>query len=299
MRKPPPTPPRARHSAMRRMARALLRGASISAPSVPRRAPRSRARAGSARNSASASSSAASPAPPTPADVLGATERWIDESVVGLNLCPFARAPRASDGIRIVVSEARDYDPFFDEFRREAQRLALTYTDADHAYDEDDEDDDDAAAAAAADPAPEDARSSPTPSPEPRWAAPGLSEPSTTLIVAPYVADIDDFLLFLAVVERCEAIVDELDLSGYVQLATFHPEYQFAGEEVADPGSYTNRSPYPTVHLLRVVDVSRAVDAHPDPESIPEANVDRLRGLGRKTLHDRLKALVAWRAPRG
>ena len=93
----------------------------------------------SARHSASASSSAASPAPPTPADVLGATERWIDESVVGLNLCPFARTPRASDGIRIVVSDARDYDPFFDEFRREARRLALTYTDADHAYDEDDE----------------------------------------------------------------------------------------------------------------------------------------------------------------
>ena len=287
---------------MRRMARAFLRGASISAPPVPRRVPRSCARSGSARHSASASSSAASPAPPTPADVLGATERWIDESVVGLNLCPFARTPRASDGIRIVVSDARDYDPFFDEFRREARRLALTYTDADHAYDEDDEDDEDDevedAAAEAIDPAPEDARSSSTSSPEPRWAAPGLSEPSTTLIVAPYVADIDDFLLFLAVVERCEAIVDELDLSGHVQLATFHPEYQFAGEEVADPGSYTNRSPYPTVHLLRVVDVSRAVDAHPDPESIPEANINRLRELGRKTLHDRLKALVAWRAPR-
>ena len=180
----PTTPPRARHSAMRRMARAFLRGASISAPPVLRRVSRSCARPGSARHSASASSSAASPAPPTPADVLGATERWIDESVVGLNLCPFARTPRASDGIRIVVSDARDYDPFFDEFRREARRLALTYTDADHAYDEDDEDDEDDevkdAAAEAIDPAPEDARSSSTSSPSlvgPRLVCPSRPPP--------------------------------------------------------------------------------------------------------------------------
>ena len=89
-------------------------------------------------------------------------------------------------------------------------------------------------------------------------------------------------MLFLAVAERCEEILEETGVTDKVQLATFHPEYHFAGEEVGDPGSYTNRSPYPTVHLLRSVDVSRAVDAHPDTESIPEANIERLRAVGAK-----------------
>ena len=80
-----------------------------------------------------------------------------------------------------------------------------------------------------------------------------------------------------------------------MQLATFHPEYHFAGEEVGDPGSYTNRSPYPTVHLLRSVDVSRAVDAHPDTEAIPQTNVAKLRDVGRKTLFEGLKELAGFR----
>ena len=101
--------------------------------------------------------------------------------------------------------------------------------------------------------------------------------------------------------ERCEAIVDELDLSGHVQLATFHPEYQFAGEEVADPGSYTefNRPALPhrspPSRRRRLARGGRA----PGPGEHPaQPNINRLRGVGRKTLHDRLKALVAWRAPR-
>ena len=104
------------------------------------------------------------------------------------------------------------------------------------------------------------------------------------------------FVLFLAVAERCEEILEETGVTDKVQLATFHPEYHFAGEEVGDPGSYTNRSPYPTVHLLRSVDVSRAVDAHPDTESIPEANIERLRAVGRKTLLEGLRELAAWRS---
>ena len=89
--------------------------------------------------------------------------------------------------------------------------------------------------------------------------------------------------------------MEELDLVGYIQLATFHPHYQFEGEEVADPGSYTNRSPYPTVHLLRAVDVSRAVDAHPDTETIPVQNVEKLRTIGREKLYDTLQSLTRLR----
>ena len=215
------------------------------------------------------------PPPPTEEDVEVATRKWLDETVIGLNLCPFARAPRARPGgIAIRVSRARDPDDLFAEFTAEAKRLAETYTDADAAYGEEDEDGDADDASTADD----------------------LSEPETTLLVAPNVREMgEDFILFLAVVERCEAILEELDLVGYIQLATFHPHYQFEGEEVADPGSYTNRSPYPTVHLLRAVDVSRAVDAHPDTETIPVQNVEKLRTIGRERLYDTLQSLTRLR----
>ena len=213
------------------------------------------------------------PPPPTEEDVEVATRKWLDETVIGLNLCPFARAPRARPGgIAIRVSRARTPDDLFAEFTAEAKRLAETYTDADAAHGDEDGDADDAST------------------------ADDLSEPETTLLVAPNVREMgEDFILFLAIVERCEAILEELDLVGYIQLATFHPHYQFEGEEVADPGSYTNRSPYPTVHLLRAIDVSRAVEAHPDTETIPVQNVEKLRTIGRERLYDTLQSLIRLR----
>ena len=187
--------------------------------------------------------------------------------------------------MKIVVCEHDSTDAFFDTFAREVELLIETYTDADEAYDDEEGEEADGAVAADSNFVNNE-----------RWRAPGLSEPSTTLIAVPYVRALaDDFVLFLAVAERCEEILEDKGVTDKVQLATFHPEYQFAGEEVGDPGSYTNRSPYPTVHLLRSVDVSRAVDAHPDTESIPEANIERLRAVGRKTLLEGLRELAAWR----
>ena len=181
-----------------------------------------------------------------------------------------ARA-RARPGNRDQGVASAHPDDLFAEFTAEAKRLAKTYTDADAAYGEEDDDADDASTAD----------------------DDGLSEPETTLLVAPNVrrwGKISSSSSSIA--ERCDAILEELDLVGYIQLATFHPHYQFEGEEVADPGSYTNRSPYPTVHLLRAVDVSRAVDAHPDTESIPVQNVEKLRTIGRERLHDTLQSLT-------
>ena len=92
-------------------------------------------------------------------------------------------------------------------------------------------------------------------------------------------------------------MLEESGLDARIQLATFHPAYRFEGEEIQDPGSFTNRSPYPTMHLLRVVDVSRAIDGFEgNTEDIPAANVEVLRDVGLETLAKRLKALVAWRA---
>jgi uncharacterized protein len=246
-----------------------------------RRGRRSRHRGASfASSSATTTDTDPRPAlpPPTTEDVRVATMRWLDDVVIGENLCPFARAPRSTPGaIRCVVAEATTIDALFETFREEATALAGTYTAADEKYVDEEEEEEEASPGAS------DAKS--------------LSEPSTTLVVTPRLDALDDdFVLFLAVVEECEAILESSGLSRRVQLASFHPNYYFEGEEPADPGSYTNRSPYPAIHLLRTVDVSRAIDAHPDTEAIPAANVERLREVGRKTLYETLAALRAFRS---
>jgi hypothetical protein len=81
-----------------------------------------------------------------------------------------------------------------------------------------------------------------------------------------------------------------MDLDGILQVASFHPQYQFAGNEADDVENYTNRAPWPTLHLLREDSVSKAVAAFPDPDVIVERNVETLRKLGvagwRKLLDD-------------
>src|SRR5690348_15120746 len=81
--------------------------------------------------------------------------------------------------------------------------------------------------------------------------------------------------------EQADALVAELGLEGVLQVASFHPDYQFAGTEPDDVENFTNRSPYPTLHLLREDSVSRAVEAFPDPDAIVDRNVETLRRLGR------------------
>jgi hypothetical protein len=100
----------------------------------------------------------------------------------------------------------------------------------------------------------------------------------TTLLIHPEVLnDFLDYNDFLGVAE--EAVAD-LGLEGILQVASFHPEYQFAGTEPDDVTNYTNRSPYPTLHLLREASVERAVAAVPDAAEIYERNMETLRRLG-------------------
>lgn len=101
---------------------------------------------------------------------------------------------------------------------------------------------------------------------------------STTLLVTPHTLQtFDDFNAFLGVAEDS---LRALDLDGELQLASFHPDYRFAGSAPGDPGNYTNRSPYPILHLLREAEVSRAVTHHPDPARIYRDNIRRLEALG-------------------
>jgi uncharacterized protein len=100
----------------------------------------------------------------------------------------------------------------------------------------------------------------------------------TTLLVHPRVlTDFLDFNDFLGVVD---ALLEELGLDGEIQVASFHPDYQFAGTEADDISNATNRAPYPTLHLLREASIERAVASFPEPESIFEANMQTLEALG-------------------
>ena len=100
----------------------------------------------------------------------------------------------------------------------------------------------------------------------------------TTLIVHPQV--LQDFLDYNDFLDAADGLVEELGLDGVLQVASFHPQYQFAGSEPDDIANHTNRSPWPTLHLLREDSVSRAVEAFPDPDSIVERNIATLEKLG-------------------
>ena len=160
------------------------------------------------------------------------TRAWVVRAVLGLDLCPFAKAPHAKDRIRYVVSDATTEDALLQALAAELDRLV------------------------AADP----------------------REIETTLLLHPLVlADFTDFNDFL---DEAEALVADLGLEGLVQLATFHPDYRFAGTAVDDLGNATNRSPYPVLQLLRESSIDRAVEAVSDPGTIYEANIATLERLG-------------------
>jgi hypothetical protein len=156
--------------------------------------------------------------------------------VIGLNLCPFAKAVSLKDQIRYVVSSARDPEALRADLLTELSYLA------------------------AADPALLD----------------------TTLLIHPFV--LHDFLDYNDFLDDADLALDELELDGELQVASFHPQYRFEGSEPDDLANYTNRSPHPMLHLLREASVSRALESIADPARIYEANVERLRALGHEGL---------------
>ena len=100
----------------------------------------------------------------------------------------------------------------------------------------------------------------------------------TTLLVHPQV--LQDFLDYNDFLDDADALVEAMDLAGELQVASFHPDYQFADTEPDDAENLTNRAPYPILHLLREASIDRAVAAYPDPDVIVERNIDTVRKLG-------------------
>ncbi|SDY25999.1 DUF1415 domain-containing protein [Lysobacter enzymogenes] len=165
-------------------------------------------------------------------DPVAETVRWLERAVIGLNLCPFAKAVLAKRQIRFVLSHARTPEQLLEELSSELVLLEQT----------------------------------------------PAEQIDTTLLIHPQV--LTDFLDFNDFLDLADEAVALLDLEGEIQIASFHPDYQFAGTAFDDIGNCTNRSPYPTLHLLRESSVERAVAAFPDPDAIVERNLATLETLG-------------------
>lgn len=172
------------------------------------------------------------PTLPTPEQAIAATRAWVDKAVIGLNLCPFAKAVQVKGLIRYVASAATTTDALAEELAQELRRLH----------------------AAAAD------------------------EIDTTLLIHPGV--LTDFFDYNDFLGRADDILVDLGLEGELQIASFHPDYQFADAASDAIENYTNRSPYPTLHLLRESSLDAAVAAFPDASDIFEKNMETMRRLG-------------------
>lgn len=165
---------------------------------------------------------------------------WLERAVIGLNLCPFAKAVHVKKQIRYVVSAATDCEALREDLMRELDLLAHT----------------------------------------------PAAEIETTLLVHPHV--LTDFFDYNNFLDRADAILAELDLTDAIQIASFHPRYQFAGTQPDAIENYTNRSPYPMLHLLRAASVTRGLAAFPDASVIFEGNIEKLRQLGHEGWNERL-----------
>lgn len=117
------------------------------------------------------------------------------------------------------------------------------------------------------------------------------SNSATSLLIHPQVLqDFDDYNQFL---DLAEGLLDSCGAVGELQIASFHPDYRFAGTDEGDAENCSNRSPYPMLHLLREADVEAAINHYPDPEAIPERNIAHLNRLGSQYL---LRLLASCRA---
>ena len=115
-----------------------------------------------------------------------------------------------------------------------------------------------------------------------RFLATSAEEVDTAILIHPMV--LGDFLEYWDFIAIAETLIEEKELDGIIQIASFHPEYRFSGTEPDSPENHSNRSPYPMLHLLREDSVSMAIEHHPDPEGIPDENIRRLSSLGKEYL---------------
>ena len=164
--------------------------------------------------------------------VCEAMRYWLERAVIGLNLCPFAKAVHSKGQIHYAVSSACDAQALLHDLEREISDLLMQDS----------------------------------------------QQRDTTLLIAPDA--FPDFWDFNAFLRSADKLLRKKGWDGEVQIASFHPRYEFADAGVSDMAHYTNRAPYPTLHLLREASLDHAVQVFPDAALIYERNIATLRALG-------------------
>ena len=171
----------------------------------------------------------------TKQDSITPVKKWLEQLVIGLNLCPFAKQEFINNRIRFYPSKATTIEALLVELQQELERLNSDNT------------------------------------------------IETTLLIHPHIlADFYDYNDFLDI---ADGLLIEMELDGIYQIASFHPHYQFADTEPDDAENYTNRSPYPLLHLIREQSLAKAVANYPHPELIPERNIKLMKEMGHDKLH--------------
>lgn len=176
-------------------------------------------------------------------EVVRISKAWVEAFVIGLNLCPFAKAPAVKGRIRYCFSDATSPETLHQELLQELLYLVET----------------------------------------------PLEKVETSLIIHPNV--LQGFREYLDFLDWSQALLEQSELEGIIQIASFHPDYQFAGTQITDVENYTNRSPYPMLHLIREDSISKALEAYEDPDGIPERNIEKMKTLGLEKIKGMLEAL--------
>lgn len=166
--------------------------------------------------------------------VVTQTRAWVDRMVIGLNLCPFAKAPQVKGRIRYAHCEATTPEGLLRSLGDELQLLMRTAPD----------------------------------------------EVETTLLIHPHT--LVHFAQYNAFLDEADERLEQLGLLGFLQIASFHPQYRFAGARPNDVTNATNRSPFPMLHLIRESSIDRAVTAFPEAAAIYQANRATMRRLGKQ-----------------
>ena len=163
--------------------------------------------------------------------IIADVEQWLDEVVIGLDLCPFAARPRREKRVRIAVSHATDEEALLNDLQAELERLSDT----------------------------------------------PAAELETTLLAIPDM--LEDFAEYNDFLDAVDLWVEQFGWEGELQVASFHPQYQFADTEADDPGNLTNRSPWPLLHIIREESLEKAIEHYPEVDRIPERNIARMNAL--------------------
>ena len=185
--------------------------------------------------------------------VIQQTKNWVEEIVIALNLCPFASQPFQNNAIEYTVNTGNSTE-------QHLQQLADCFTRLDAKFD-------------------------------------GSSDIETSLLIYPDAYQnfdsYPDTGSYLDLLYFANHLLEDLHYAGIYQIASFHPDYRFADSAENDASNFSNRSPYPMLHLIRESSLEKAISTYPNIEQVPINNIKKLREIGYQVMQEKLRKLTA------